>query len=231
MFLVMINKIFYIIFILFTFIFAYPVSVYSKEKDFLTFSSINENKFKKFSISDTFLIHPGYNFSIFTDNFQVVPASFIDESNYAAIPKELDFNVGYNFSPYLGIAGGFKKSMIDYNMEYTSWFALERKFDYKYYGASLSILGITPSFKGFSLYGGLDIQRVVIESKDVIAENIIGFYFSKEVGVAFKPKPWFSLFLGYNTKTVDAKIINTIFSGQLGVNTIAGLNLGFNLDF
>ncbi len=227
----MISKIFYTIFILYTFLFAYPVSVYSKEKDFLIFSSINENKFKKFDISDAFLIHAGYNFSIFTDNFQVVPTSFIDESNYAAMLKELDFNVGYNYSPLLGIADVFKKkSMIDYNRKYIKWLSLERKFEHKYYGDSLIILGVTPPFKRFSLYEDLEIQPVGIGSKDVIAENITTLYFSKEVGIAFKPKPWFSLFLGYNTETADTKIINTIFSGKFGGNMIEGLNLGFSLD-
>ena len=75
------------------------------------------------------------------------------------------------------------------------------------------------------------MQRVVIESKDIVSKNKIGFHFSKEVGIAYKPRSWFSLFLAYNTQTVDAEVIKTIFSGRFGTNMIAGLNFGFNLVY
>lgn len=233
----MIRNFFYTILIFYAFLLAYPKFAHSKqgkgfqiklaqssvfqgERDFLTFSD-NKYTFKKFAVPEVSLHHQGYNFSILADNLQVVPVSFINESNYASMPKKLGFNVGYNFSPYLGIASGLKKSMIVYDRESPGWLSLERKFEYKYYGESLSVFGTTPAFKGFFLYGGLDMQRVITESKKI----------TEEVGVAFKPKPWFLLFLGYNTETVDAKTINTIFSGQFGVNMIAGLSLGFSLDF
>ena len=132
---VMIIRVFYTIFILNAFLFACPNSVYSKQErgfqvEVAQFSFLpverdyrapgrdkNTYNFKSLAISESFISRPRYSFSIFTDNFQVAPSSVIDKNSFAAMPKKLDFNIGYNFSPYLSIVGGFKKGMMEGNIE------------------------------------------------------------------------------------------------------------------
>ncbi len=153
------------------------------------------------------------------------------EKNYLSTRKELNFNIGYNFSPYLGIASGFKRGVMDYNLQQVDGQSSESKLEDTYYGTTISIMGKTPSLNGLAFFGSLDIGRVVIESEDTISQRIIGLYMSKIFGIAYTPKPWFALSLGYNTQTVDVSIVNSVFSGQLGLNVIEGLQLDFRLEF
>lgn len=192
------------------------------------YRKINALNFKNLFISNSFLNRPTYDFALLNNSLQT---TFSDNNSYTATPVELNLSIGFDLSPYLSVTGGFKQNETNFNMGNTGSPSFEKHFGYKYTDTTFSILGVTPPVKGISLYGDINVGRIVIESENILPKKTIGFYLSEEVGFAYTPSPRLAVFLGYNTHTVDPKIINAVFGGRFGLDVIKGLKLGFHLVY
>ena len=194
-------------------------------------------KFGDFLIAGSFMTTPDYKFP---DNEDVLvtgptPTSFPSTTGVfypfktSASRKESDINLGYYVAPAMAITIGMKNVKQTYNdlnadgsIFSTSWT--------KYSGPIVGITGGGALGAGFAFYGNLSYGILKGEFEGD-PKKFDATYSSTELGIAYRPISFLSFLVGYKYQTIDTKITDPAFNGQVALDVTKGFILGANLTF
>ena len=191
-------------------------------------------KFGDFLIAGSFMKTPDYKFPDTEDVLVVGPTPTTTTAPFftfktSASRKESDINLGYYVAPAMAITIGMKNVKQTYNdlnadgsIFSTSWT--------KYSGPIVGITGGGALGAGFAFYGNLSYGFLKGEFEGD-PEKFDATYSSTELGIAYRPISFLSFLVGYKYQTIDTKITDPAFNGQVALDVTKGFILGANLTF
>jgi hypothetical protein len=100
----------------------------------------------------------------------------------------------------------------------------------KYSGPIVGITGGGALGAGFAFYGNLSYGFLKGEFEGD-PEKFDATYSSTELGIAYRPISFLSFLVGYKYQTIDTKITDPAFNGQVALDVTKGFILGANLTF
>jgi hypothetical protein len=191
-------------------------------------------KISDFLIAGSFMKTPDYSFPDTEDVLVVGPTPTTTTAPFftfktSASRKESDINLGYYVAPAMAITIGMKNVKQTYNdlnadgsIFSTSWT--------KYSGPIVGITGGGALGAGFAFYGNLSYGFLKGEFEGD-PEKFDATYSSTELGIAYRPISFLSFLVGYKYQTIDTKITDPAFNGQVALDVTKGFILGANLTF
>jgi hypothetical protein len=188
-------------------------------------------KISDFLIAGSYMKTPDYDFP---DSEDVLNTSTTGTGAFyvfgtSASRKESDINLGYYVAPAMAITIGMKNVKQTYNDLYADRSIFSTSWT-KYSGPIVGITGGGALGAGFAFYGNLSYGFLKGEFEGD-PEKFDATYSSTELGIAYRPVSFLSFLVGYKYQTIDTKITDPAFNGQVALDVTKGFILGANLTF